>query len=59
MTTTRLATIATRQRSMRTRDVMFALLVSLAAIISVSSIATAAAAARPAAITAALSHQAP
>jgi hypothetical protein len=48
MTNTRLATIATRQRSSRARDVMFALLVTLAAVVSVSSVAQAADASMPA-----------
>ncbi len=42
MTTTRLQTIVTRQRSTRVRDAMFACFVALAAVISVSSVATAA-----------------
>ncbi len=46
--TTRLATIATRQRSWRLRDAMFALLVTLAAAVSVSSVAQAADASMPA-----------
>lgn len=48
----RLATIATRQRRMRTRDAIFALAVTLAAIIGVTSVAQAADAARPASVVA-------
>lgn len=48
MTTARLATIALRQRRMRTRDLLFALLIAFAAILAVSSVAQAADAARPA-----------
>lgn len=42
MNTNRLETIATRQRSTRVRDAMFAAFVALATVISVSSIGTAA-----------------
>lgn len=42
MTTTRLANIASRQRSTRVRDLMFAAVVALAAMIGVSSVGTAA-----------------
>lgn len=48
----RLATIAIRQRRMRTRDAIFALAVTLAAILGVTSVAQAADAARPAAVVA-------
>jgi hypothetical protein len=43
--TNRLATIATRQRSTRSRDLVFAAFVALAAVISVSTIGAAASAA--------------
>lgn len=42
MQTTRLVSIATRQRTTRLHDVVFAACVALATIVSVSSIATAA-----------------
>ena len=41
-TTNRLATIATRQRKSRARDVMFAAFIALATVISFSSVAAAA-----------------
>jgi hypothetical protein len=47
MTTNRLATIATRQRRSRTRDLVFAGFVALATIIAATSIATAAEASAP------------
>jgi hypothetical protein len=43
----RLATIASRQRRSRTRDLVFAAFVALAAIVSATSIATAARASAP------------
>ena len=43
----RLATIATRQRRSRTRDLVFAAFVALAAIVSATSIGTAARASAP------------
>lgn len=43
----RLATIANRQRRSRTRDLVFAAFVALAAIIAATSIATAASASAP------------
>jgi hypothetical protein len=48
MTTSRLHTIATRQRSTRVRDALFAACIALAAAVSISSVGTAAAAASPA-----------
>lgn len=48
MTTTRLETIATRQRSTRVRDAIFAAFVALAAVIAVTAVSTAADAATPA-----------
>jgi uncharacterized protein (DUF488 family) len=45
-TPTRLANIASRQRSSRVRDLMFAALVAFAAVISLSSVAVAADAAQ-------------
>jgi hypothetical protein len=45
--TNRLATIATRQRRSRTRDLVFAAFVALAAIIAATSVATAADASTP------------
>ncbi|MBX3154736.1 MAG: hypothetical protein KF773_01965 [Deltaproteobacteria bacterium] len=47
--TNRLATIATRQRSTRLRDAMFAAFVALATFVAVSSVADAAQAAAPSA----------
>ena len=41
MTTTRLTTIATRQRKTRVRDAMFAAAVALAAIVSITTVSTA------------------
>jgi hypothetical protein len=46
--TTRLATIATRQRTTRVRDALFAAFVALGIVIGASSVATAADAASPA-----------
>jgi hypothetical protein len=40
--TNRLATIATRQRQSRTRDVLFAVFIALATVVSMSSVAVAA-----------------
>jgi hypothetical protein len=45
MTTNRLATIVSRQRSTRLRDAVFAACLALAAMISLTSVGTAAAAA--------------
>jgi hypothetical protein len=45
MTTNRLATIATRQRSSRVRDAVFAACLALAAVVSLTSVGTACAAA--------------
>ena len=45
--TNRLSTIATRQRSTRVRDAVFAACLALAAVVSLASVRTAAAAAQP------------
>jgi hypothetical protein len=45
MTTNRLATIATRQRSSRVRDAVFATCLAIAGVVSLTSIGTACAAA--------------
>jgi hypothetical protein len=48
--TNRLATIATRQRSTRLRDAVFAACLAIAAVVSLSSVKTAVHAAQPAAL---------
>jgi hypothetical protein len=51
MTTNRLATIALRQRRSRSRDLVFAAFVALAAILSAATVGTAARASAPIAST--------
>jgi len=51
MTTNRLATIALRQRRSRSRDLVFAAFVALAAILSAATVGTAASASAPIAST--------